>query len=276
MESSSLTPTDSSSLSYYLSLAAKHRLLTAEQEKSLANKIKIGCQASRNELVTSNLRLVIKIAKRYQNRGVPLLDLIEEGNLGVIRAAEGFDPAAGCRFSTYSAHWIRHFLENAIREKSGTVRLPDEVYNYALKVKKIMDEEPEISEEELSKKLDISTKRLKSVTLSPRFATSISQSPAEGGLPFSIPVEQDFDKEHLNERLKEIIKQLLEHISERDAYILTSRFGLDGRDPQKLEDIGITLGISRERVRQVEQNVLKKMKSYLSEENINFDDLVRD
>lgn len=276
MELSSLIQTESSSLSHYFSQAAKHRLLTADEEKALAKKIKKGCSLSREQLILCNLRLVIKIAKTYQNRGVSLLDLIEEGNLGVIRAADGFDETQNNRFSTYAGHWIRHFLENAIREKSGTVRLPDEVYNYALKVKKITDANPSITDEELADELNISRNRLRNIVDSPRIASSISQPAKEGVSPFTIPIETNYEEIILEPQIKDIVRELLEHVSERDAYILNARFGLDGNNPKKLEDIGNELGISRERVRQVEKNVLRKMKAYLSEENINFDDLLKD
>lgn len=276
MESSSVITSDNSCLSYYLSKAAKYPLLNSHDEISLSQKIKNGCSTSRDLLVVSNLRLVIKISKTYQKRGLSLLDLIEEGNLGLLRAVDGFEPNRECRFSTYAGWWIRHYLENAVREKSGTVRLPDEVYNYAFKAKRLLDKDPTLNHKDMSEMLKITEKRLKNVLQAPLFAHSINEEDKNGFSRYDKKETGEQEKYCFEQDVKKIISSLLEHLEERDAYILCARFGLLGKEPQKLEDIGIELGISRERVRQVEKRVIGKLRVYLKEINVNWEALLLD
>ena len=259
----------------YLKDIQKTNLLTAEEERSLARRIDQGDMAARDRMIESNLRLVVKIAKRYMNRGLPFLDLIEEGNLGLIKAVERFKLSKECRFSTYATWWIRQSIERALVNQSRTIRLPVHVSDDINKLIKVtrelvrnLNREPQVKEVADAMGVEPSYVRRLMVLLKKTY--SIEHPMGENNDYSLIDTIEDTSvvnpldlTEWLNKY--QIIVDLLATLNENEKEIIALRFGLDDRDPQTLDTIGRQFGVTRERIRQIEAKSLDKLRALLSE-----------
>jgi RNA polymerase primary sigma factor len=255
----------------YLRDIQRTPLLTAESEKELARRVEKGDKAARDKMIESNLRLVVKIAKRYNNRGLPFLDLIEEGNLGLIKAVERFNLAKECRFSTYATWWIRQAIERSLVNQSRTIRLPVHVsddINRMLKVTRTLSQtlqrEPSVQEIADGMKAKVAyTRRLMTLL---RRTCSMETPIGDGNDFFLIDTIEDNSMVSASELLEninryEMISSHLEELTESEQKILTLRFGLDDKEPQTLDTIGQSFGVTRERIRQIEAKCLEKLRN---------------
>lgn len=248
-------------------------LLTPEEEISLANRIKRGDKLARQKMIQSNLRLVINIAKRYSGLGVSILDLIEEGNLGLMKAVEKFNPKKGYRFSTYAAWWIRQYISRSIANQGKTVRIPVYITEMMARFKKVTEllsnslkRKPRLSE--IAKRMRLPMKRVKLLN---KMMTGISSLNApigeEGTTEFMNLIEDESIVSAVdglsNFLMSERIKSLLDKMSKRERKILSLRFGLKDGIPHTLRDTAKHFGITRERVRQIEGAAMKKIREMM-------------
>lgn len=267
----------------YLSEIGFSPLLTAEEEVNFARLSRSGDEPARRRMIESNLRLVVKIARRYMNRGLALLDLIEEGNLGLIRAVEKFDPERGFRFSTYATWWIRQTIERALMNQTRTVRLPihivKEINIYlraARKLAQTLDREP--SPEDVAEMLDRPIDEVKRMLgLNERVASVDSPASHESdrSLLDTIPDEHNTDPALLlqSSDVQKHIDTWLGQLSEKQCAVVERRFGLHGREVATLEEIGNELGVTRERVRQIQIEAIKRLRHILEREGFSIDAL---
>lgn len=254
----------------YLREIQKTKLLTADEEKELAARIDKGDKAARDRMIVSNLRLVVKIAKRYINRGLPFLDLIEEGNLGLIKAVERFKLSKECRFSTYATWWIRQSIERALVNQSRTIRLPVHVSDDINKMMRITRElvhkvnrEPSIKE--IAETMGVNPTYIRRLLVLVKKTYSIERPMGENSDYFLIDTIEDTSTVSPAELLEdlnkfEMVSKWFETLSEGEKKILTLRFGLDDKDPQTLDTIGRSFGVTRERIRQIEAKSLEKLR----------------
>jgi RNA polymerase nonessential primary-like sigma factor len=267
----------------YLNEIGFSPLLSAEEEVYFARKALKGCDASRKRMIESNLRLVVKIARRYVNRGLALLDLIEEGNLGLIRAVEKYDPERGFRFSTYATWWIRQTIERAIMNQTRTIRLPIHVVkelNVYLRASRELaqklDHEP--SPEEIADLLEKPVEDVKRMLgLNERVAsvdTPIGPS-SEKTLVDTIPDQHVSDPASLlqDSDLSESIDNWLLELTEKQREVVARRFGLRGYEMSTLEEVGREIGLTRERVRQIQVEALKRLRDILEKQGLNGESL---
>jgi RNA polymerase nonessential primary-like sigma factor len=246
----------------YLSEIGRARLLTADEEKALTREARKGCTASRQRMIESNLRLVVKISRAYINRGMPLLDLIEEGNLGLIRAVEKFDPERGCRFSTYATWWIRQSVERAIMNQCRTVRLPIHVIRELtvyLRTSRELEQKlgHRPSAEEISEALQKPLEDVHRIFSFNESATAANERQGEDSrtsLLESIVDEhgRDPEAEYADNAAEELLGHWLELLPAQQRMVVEHRFGLHGKGRRTLEEVGQLLGVTRERVRQVQ------------------------
>ncbi len=257
----------------YLSEIGLSSLLTAEEEVYFARRIQAGDEAARHRMIESNLRLVVKIARRYVNRGLPLLDLIEEGNLGLIHAVKKFDPERGFRFSTYATWWIRQTIERAIMNQTRTVRLPihivKELNSYGRAARKLtqeLDREPRPDEiaQAVDKPVDVVERLL---GLSERTISANATIGPEGDRTVldSIPDERGVDPstKAQDEDLHDALERWLECLNEKQRAVVDRRFGLHGYNRHTLEQVGEEIGVTRERVRQIQMEALKRLRKIM-------------
>jgi RNA polymerase primary sigma factor len=264
------TKVDEGSLDQYLREISRYPLIKREDEVELAIGIRAGCEESLDKLVRSNLRFVVSVAKKYQNQGVSLSDLINEGNLGLIRAAHKFDETKGIKFISYAVWWIRQAILQALAEQSRIVRVPlnragtlHRIGKRSAALQQELGREPTV--DEIAEGLDISRDEV-AKTL------SISQSHLSLDAPLTpgednklldyIPDTQNSgpDEKTFERALTDSIEEVLTTLKEREARILRLYFGLDGKDPRTLEEIGGMMGITRERVRQIKEKALARLR----------------
>lgn len=261
---------------YYMRDIGDTPLVTVAEECELAKRIKRGDKDALDQLVRANLRLVVKIAHDFKGLGLPLQDLISEGNIGLMRAAEKFDPAKGAKFSSYAAWWIKQNMRRALAEKSKTIRIP---IASAAKMKKIkiatsimtdeLGREPTTAE--IAERLEFSERVVLRLQRSDHKTVSL-QDPIirgeDGELNNLIPDEsncapdQALDERESSQRLQ----QLLQGLDQRECTILLMRYGLDGKPPRTLEEISKHIGRTRERVRQIQKRALKKLRTQMGED----------
>ncbi len=262
-----------SSIKIYLREIGQIPLLTPDQEVDLAAKIKKGDKNARALMIKSNLRLVVKIAHDYANLGLPLLDLISEGNIGLMKAVERFDPAKGGKLSTYAAWWIKQSIKRALANQSKTIRLPVHLVDKISKMRRValqMSEElgREPTDDELAEEIGIATAKVSQLK-------TVSIRPASLDAPISDDDTTEFgeivgDEEAFtpfemlrDKNLKDEIGDLINVLDEREKKIIFSRFGLDGGKPKTLEEVGRKFGVTRERIRQLQNIALTKLRRAL-------------
>ena len=256
----------------YLRDIQRTPLLSATAERELACDIERGDDAARNKMIEANLRLVVKIAKRYLNRGMPFLDLIEEGNLGLIKSVERFNVAKECRFSTYATWWIRQSIERALINQSRTIRLPvhisDEIGRMTRITRRLSHElNREATIEEIAESMQAKIQHVRHLMTLLRHTSSI-EAPIGGGSDFAL-IDTIEDPsitapsvllENIN--IFEVISAHFNKLTEHEQNILTLRFGLDDHEPQTLDIIGHKFGVTRERIRQIEAKSLEKLRAF--------------
>ena len=255
----------------YLSQARRHRLLSRQEEAALAKRIGQGDQDAWQDLVRHNLRLVVSIARRYSGQGLEFSDLVQEGNLGLMRAARGFDPSFGTKFSTYATWWIKQAMGRAVSNKASFVRLPVHAANQErllngarARLQAAMGREPTV--EELSEHVGKSPREVREI-LGARKSVVSYDAPVgageEGTLSELLADEGESNAEELymEDALKDSIHGLLAKLSERERYVLERRYGLDGRGCTTLGKIGEEIGVTRERVRQIQNTALRKLRA---------------
>jgi len=267
------TYTQADATRLYLKEIGFSPLLSAEEEVFFARKSQRGDEAARKRMIESNLRLVVKIARRYMNRGLALLDLIEEGNLGLIRAVEKFDPERGFRFSTYATWWIRQTIERGIMNQTRTIRLPVHVlkeiniYQRAARhLSQKLDHEP--TPEEVANLLDKPIEDVKDMLGLTERITSVDaplDDDPDRSLLDAIADDRTPDPEKMLQRddLQTLIEAWLNELNDKQREVVERRFGLNGREISTLEEVGADIGVTRERVRQIQVEALKRLRVLL-------------
>lgn len=259
---------------HYLRQIAQYPLLTPAQEITLAAKIRKGDKKAKEEMIRANLRLVVKIARDYANLGLPLMDLISEGNIGLVKAVERFDPAKGGKLSTYGAWWIKQSIKRALANQGKTIRLPVHLVDKIAKIRRVgasLSDElgREASDEEIAEEIGMNAgkvSRLKQAAIRP---TSLDapvgdeDSTEFGELVGDEAAVDPF--ENLSEKNLQVeLGDLLGQLDEREKRIISARFGLEGSDPITLEEVGEKFGVTRERIRQLQNIALAKMRRALA------------
>lgn len=263
-----------SSMRQYLREISKTKLLTPEEEAALAERIGNGDEKARSHMIQANLRLVVKIANDYSGYGLPISDLISEGNIGLMKAVERFDPNRGAKLSSYASWWIKQSIKRALANQGKTVRLPVHMLDKLSKVRRIstsmteaLGREP--TDDELSEETGVPVKKLARLRRVGLGATSLDApiSDDAGGAVFGdlIGDEQAVDPfEALDQKsLHDELDGMLDVLDERESRIIGARFGLEGITPMTLEEVGQEFGVSRERIRQIQTTALAKMRAVL-------------
>lgn len=268
----------------YLKEISAIPLLTSEEEVKLAKKVWKKDPVARQKMIEANLRLVVSIAKRYMNRGLPFLDLIEEGNIGLIKAVERFQYQKGFKFSTYASWWIRQAIERSLINQTRTIRLPihvDEKINRFVKVlrEQVQAKGREPSMDEMASVMDTSVEKIKEVMQVVRSTQSLDMpigEKQENSLKDVIEDTSILSPSDIVEGIKkhEMIASWLEKLTENEKNVVILRFGLEDGEPKTLEKIGEEFGVTRERIRQIESSAIKKLQYIISHEELIFDDIL--
>ena len=263
----------------YLSEIGISPLLTADEEKKFARRAQRGDESARKRMIESNLRLVVKIARRYINRGLPLLDLIEEGNLGLIHAVKKFDPERGFRFSTYATWWIRQNIERAIMNQSGAVRLPIHVIkdiNSCLRAARVIRQEQDRAPtaNEIAEYMDRNVTEVERLLGLHERVTLRSGNTDDAVAPVD-RLRARKDAEPSSCAQKAIVNAIVDHwvcaLNDKQRAVVERRFGLHGFSRATLEQVGDEIGVTRERVRQIQLDALKNLKIMMEENGISGD-----
>lgn len=259
-----------SEISIYMNDIGLYPLLTLEEEKEIALKAKSGDKEAQGKLVTSNLRLVVKMAKKYSNLGIPLLDIIQEGNMGLIRAAEKFDPDKNLRFSTYAAFWIKQSILKHINSNRGLIRLPAYIYDGVSKVSKFIQEYKTKfnnfpTNEEMCKELEIKPKELE------RYLEILENKMAVGDEMYGniaeycsdILLNDTFEEDLIKKNSNILLLKKLNELSPREKEIIIFRYGLMNEKIMTLEELGEKMQLTKERIRQIQSQAIFKLKMAL-------------
>lgn len=258
----------------YLRQIAQYPLLSPDEEVALAAKVRKGNKAAKAEMIRANLRLVVKIARDYANLGLPLLDLISEGNIGLVKAVERFDPAKGGKLSTYGSWWIKQSIKRALANQGKTIRLPVHLVDKIAKIRRVgagLSDElgREATDEEIAEEVGMNASKvtqLKQAAIRPASldapvgeedSTEFGELVGDAGAvdPFESLSEKNIQME---------VGDALDQLDDRERKIINSRFGLDGSDPITLEEVGVKFGVTRERIRQLQNIALGKMRRALA------------
>jgi len=265
-------PSDDDSVKTFLREINRHKLLKGHEEIELARSARLGDARAKGKLVQSNLRLVVSIARKYMNRGLPLLDLIQEGSLGLMRAVEKFDPEKGYKFSTYATWWVRQGITRALTDKSRVIRIPVHMHEQMSKLRKLVREmrdkfgrQPTI--DEIVEASKWSKKKLLLTLESGTDLVSLDSAVRdEYDTPLGDIIEDESSRqpelETASHMMSEDISELLDCLAERERAVIKLRFGLETGEPLSLEQSGKILGFSRERIRQVEQRAMYKLRKH--------------
>jgi RNA polymerase primary sigma factor len=257
----------------YLREIGQVRLLTQQEEVELAARIRRGDKKAREQMIKANLRLVVKIARDYEGIGLPLLDLISEGNIGLMKAVERFDPAKGGKLSTYGSWWIKQSIKRALANQSKTIRLPvhlvdkiSKMRRTALRLQEELGREP--SDDELAEELGISPSRVAQMRMAAIRPASLDAPIGDEDSNNFAEVVQDESADTPYEQLEEktvtrMLREMVKTLDPREATILRARFGLDGGPQKTLEEVGQKFGVTRERVRQIQNIALKKLRKMI-------------
>ncbi|HZI32337.1 MAG TPA: sigma-70 family RNA polymerase sigma factor, partial [Candidatus Binatia bacterium] len=262
---------EGNTLQLYLREIGRVKLLTPDEEIKLARKVRRGDKQAREDMIKANLRLVVKIAKDYAGLGLPLLDLINEGNIGLMKGVERFDPGVGAKVSTYASWWIKQAIKRALANQSKTIRLPVHVVDKLahirkseVKLRESLDREP--TDDEVAHDLGLNPRRIRQYRESSRAPVSLDA-----------PIGQDSDSTLISETVadanaaapydslvwnndNELMQEVLATLDARESRILAMRFGLDDGRPKSLEEVGQEIGVTRERIRQIQEQALQKMR----------------
>ena len=260
--------TTTDALQLFLREAGRHELLTAAQEVELAKRIERGDELAKQQMIQSNLRLVVSIAKNYRNQGLPFLDLIQEGTLGLIRAVEKFDWRRGFKFSTYATWWIRQAVARALADKARTIRMPVHIVERMQKINRAdrslwtrLGREPSI--EEIADEANITVQQVLEVRAAARASASLDApvgDTEDAVLGDFVAGDEPLPEETVELQLRsQALRAALGGLPQREHDVIVMRYGLDGGEPQTLEEIGRRLGLTRERVRQIELESLRRL-----------------
>jgi RNA polymerase primary sigma factor len=255
-------------LQLFLREASRHRLLTAAQEVTLAKRIERGDELAKTEMIQSNLRLVVSIAKNYRNQGLPFLDLIQEGTLGLIRAVEKFDWRRGFKFSTYATWWIRQAVARALADKARTIRMPVHIVERLQKINRAerslwtqLGREPTL--DEIADEASLTPQQVLEVRAAARASASLDAPIGDTDdavlgdfVAGDDPLPEETVESHLR---RQALLRALGALPDREREVVTLRYGIDGNEPRTLEEIGRRLGLTRERVRQIELDSLRRL-----------------
>jgi len=274
----------SKNIQLYLRDIGEIPLLTRDEEIALAKRIRKGDMIARRDMIRANLRLVVSIAKKYVNIGLPFLDLVEEGNIGLMKAVQKYDVRIGCKLSTYASWWIKQAIMRALANQGKTIRIPVYMVEKMTTLNRIEREMTQAhgkkpSDEVLAKHLGITPQKVRDIKAIVKNPTSLYSTLDEDGMSQLIDVIEDMDSisslEKAHETLtKEDIVELLEFLNEREAQVLIMRFGLLDRNQRTLDDIGKEYGITRERVRQIIEASVNKLRKVLRHQHRSADDYV--
>ena len=259
------------SLQHYLQTIGKHRLLTREEEFELARRIREGDKAALDRLVNSNLRFVVSVAKKFLNQGLSYMDLIAEGNIGLITAAKRFDERREFRFISYAVWWIRQAIQKAIAEQTNTVRLPINRSQQAQRMKRVSQELEQklhrnVAEDEIAEKMELDPRKMSQIRAASKPLVSLDKPIYEDDVTLADTIA---DEDHLNPDEDYVADELMEELSDamgllspREKDIVTRYYGLGSAETASLETIGQDINLSRERVRQIRNQALSKMRQH--------------
>jgi len=275
--------TNGDSLQLYLREIGQVKLLTPEEEIVLAKRIKRGDKEAREHMIKANLRLVVKIARDYENLGLPLLDLINEGNIGLMKGVERFDPKKGAKLSTYASWWIKQAIKRALANQSKTIRLPVHVVDKVahirraeLKLREALDREP--TDEEVASELGLDARRVRRYRAASRAPVSLDAPLGDDDTERVSEVVADPNAALPSEQLvyesdNALVQEILSTLPEREREILAMRFGLTDGKERTLEQVGERFGVTRERIRQIQEEALKKIRVLMEKRDRPADEL---